>query len=157
LLLEAKMNLILKETIDTLGEEGDIVKVKDGYGRNYLIPYGKAVQATSSNITILEKERASIEARKLGLRSDAEALAKKIAGVTITIEQRVGDENRLFGSVTSNDIAQKLAELGIKIDRKKIILDEPIKTIGTKMVPIKVGYQVNADVKVEVVPLTSAE
>jgi len=151
------MNLILKETIDTLGEEGDIVKVKDGYGRNYLIPYGKAVQATSSNITILEKERASIEARKLGLRSDAEALAKKIAGVTITIEQRVGDENRLFGSVTSNDIAQKLAELGIKIDRKKIILDEPIKTIGTKMVPIKVGYQVNADVKVEVVPLTSAE
>lgn len=151
------MKLILKETIDTLGEEGDIVKVKDGYGRNYLIPYGKAVQATSSNITILEKERASIEARKLGLRSDAEALAKKIAGATITIAQRVGEENRLFGSVTSTDIAQKLAELGIQIDKKKILLDEPIKTIGTKMVPIKVGYQVSADVKVEVVPLTSAE
>ncbi len=149
------MKLILKHTIDTLGEEGDIVKVKEGYGRNYLIPHGKAVLATDANITALEKERATIEDRKLSLRSDAEALAKRIAAITVTIAQRAGEENRLFGSVTSSDIAQKMAAAGIEIDKKKIVLDEPIKTIGTRMVPIKLGYHFNAEVKVEVVPLTA--
>lgn len=149
------MKLILKHTIDTLGEEGDIVKVKEGYGRNYLIPHGKAVLATDANVTILEKERAAIEDRKLSMRSDAEGLAKRIAGITVTIAQRAGEEDRLFGSVTSSDIAQKMAEAGIEIDRKKIVLDEPIKTIGTRMVPIKLGYHFNAEVKVEVVPLTA--
>ena len=149
------MKLILKHTIDTLGEEGDIVKVKEGYGRNYLLPHGKAVLATDANIAILEKERAAIEARKLGQRSDAESLAKRIAGITVTIAQRAGEEDRLFGSVTSSDIAQKMAEAGVEIDRKKIVLDEPIKTIGTRMVPIKLGYHFNAEVKVDVVPLTA--
>lgn len=149
------MKLILKHTIDTLGEEGDIVKVKEGYGRNYLLPHGKAVLATEANITILEKERAAIEDRKLSMRTDAEALAKRIAGITVTIAQRAGEENRLFGSVTSSDIAQKMAEAGIEIDRKKIVLDEPIKTLGARMVPIKLGYHFNAEVKVEVVPLAA--
>ncbi|MBU0481925.1 MAG: 50S ribosomal protein L9 [Proteobacteria bacterium] len=151
------MELILKTTIDTLGEEGDIVKVKDGYGRNYLLPQGKAVAATKSNLAILEKEKEVIEARKLAMKSDAESMAKKITGTTVIIEQRAGDEDKLFGSVTSSDIADKLASLGITVDKKKINLDEPIKTLGEYMVSIKVGYQTNAEVKVQVVPLVKSE
>lgn len=149
------MELILKETIDTLGEEGDTVKVKSGYGRNYLIPRKKAVLATTANLTILKKETAAIEARKATQRKGAEGLAKKIAGATVVIEQRTGEDNKLYGSITSADIATKLAELGIDIDKKKIVMDEPIKTIGETMVPVKIGYQVTAEVKVEVVPLAS--
>lgn len=148
------MELILKKTIDTLGEEGDIVKVKDGYGRNYLIPQQKAVPATKANLAILEQEKAAIETRKSSQREGAEALAKKLAGATVIIEQRIGEEDKLYGSVTSADIAAKLDELGIEIDKKKILLDEPIKTLGETMVPVKVGYQVTAEVKVEVVPLS---
>ncbi len=149
------MELILKETIDTLGEEGDIVKVKDGYGRNYLIPQKKAVLATKSNLAMLEQDKSTIEARRQKNRAESEALAKKVSGSTILIEQRAGEENKLYGSVTSADIAEKLAELGIEIDRKKILLDEPIKSVGVTMVSVKVGYQMTTEVKVEVVPLAS--
>ncbi len=148
------MELILKETIDTLGEEGDIVKVKPGYARNYLIPHNKAVIATKANIAILEREKATIEARKETQRKESVDLASKINGTVVTIEQRVGEEDRLFGSVTAADIASKLAEHGIEVDKKKILLEEPIKTLGEKLVQIKVGYQVNAEVKIEIVPLT---
>jgi large subunit ribosomal protein L9 len=151
------MELILKETIDTLGEEGDIVKVKPGYGRNYLLPKGMAVQATAANMTILKKEKAAIEEKKKKQRSEAEALAKKVAGATVVIEQRVGEEDRLYGSVTNADIADKLAEVGIDIDKRTILLEEPIKTLGVTMVPVKCGYQVTADVKVEIVPLSEGE
>ncbi|MGV1099208.1 50S ribosomal protein L9 [Thiovibrio sp. JS02] len=147
------MELILKETIDTLGEEGDVVKVKDGYGRNYLLPRKLAVLATKANLSILEKEKAAIVARKKKQRDEAEALARKIAGATVVIEHRSGEDNKLYGSVTSADIAAKLAELGIEVDKKKIVLDEPIKTLGITMVPVKIGYQVGADIKVEIVPL----
>jgi len=149
------MELILKETIDTLGEEGDIVKVKNGYGRNYLIPQQKAVLATKANLAILAQEKSSIEARKKRQREDAEALIKKISGATVIIEQRTGEEDRLYGSVTTADIAEKLTDLGFDIDKKKILLDEPIKTLGEKIVPIKIGYQQVAEIKVEVVPLTA--
>ena len=149
------MELILKKTIEHLGEEGDIVKVKDGYGRNFLLPKGLAVTATKSNIAILEKERAAIEMRKKEQRASAEGLAKKIAGASIVIAQRTGEENKLYGSVTSADIAEKLAELGIEIDKKKIIVEEPIKTLGVTNVPIKIGYGVTAEVKVEIVPLSA--
>jgi large subunit ribosomal protein L9 len=149
------MELILKETIDTLGEEGDTVNVKNGYGRNYLLPRKKAVLASAANLAILKKETAAIEARKSTQRKEAEALAKKITGATVVIEQRTGEDNKLYGSITSSDIAAKLAELGIDIDKKKIVMDEPIKTIGETMVPVKIGYQVMAEVKVEVVPLAS--
>lgn len=149
------MELILKQTIETLGEEGDIVKVKPGYARNYLIPHNKAVIANKANIAILEREKATIEARKEAQRKDSVDLASKINGTIVTIEQRVGEEDRLFGSVTTADIAAKLSELGIKVDKKKILLDEPIKTLGETLVQIKIGYQVNAEVKVEIVPLAS--
>jgi len=145
------MELILKTTIDNIGEEGDIVKVKPGYGRNYLIPQNLAVMADKSNRARLEIERESIEARKLAQRNDADALSKKIAGAMVTIAKRVGEENKLYGSVTNSEIAEKLAELGIEIDRRKIIIDEPIKTIGIFNIPIKIGYQMVADIKLEIV------
>ncbi len=151
------MELILKETIDTLGEEGDVVKVKPGYGRNYLIPRGKAVLATKANMAILEQEMKSIASRKEKQRQAAEELSKKIAGVTVVIEQRVGEEDKLYGSVTATDIADKLAGLGIVIDKRKIILEEPLKTLGVSMVPCKTGYQMTTEIKVEIVPLSSAD
>jgi large subunit ribosomal protein L9 len=151
------MELILRETIDTLGEEGDVVKVKPGYGRNFLLPRKLAVAATRANLSILEKEKAAIVARKKKQRDEAEALGKKIAGATVIIEHRSGEDNKLYGSVTSAEIAARLADLGIEIDRKKIVLDEPIKTLGITMVPVKVGYQISAEIKVEIVPLTSGE
>jgi large subunit ribosomal protein L9 len=147
------MELILKETIDTLGEVGDIVKVKPGYGRNYLLPQGIALPATKSNLAMLAQQKEAIESRKKQQRQEAEALAAKLAEITITINQRVGEEDRLYGSVTSADIADKLKEQGIEIDRKKIVLDEPLKKLGQKVVPIKAGYQVMAELKVEIAPL----
>ena len=149
------MELILKETIDTLGQVGDIVKVKSGYARNFLIPKNKAVVANKENLSRLEQDRTAIDARKEKQRQEDESLFKKLAGTTVTIEQRVGDEQKLFGSVTSGDIVQKLAELDIVIDKKKIMLTEPIKSIGETLVSIKVGYQMNAEIKVVVVPLES--
>ena len=147
------MEVILKELIDTLGEEGDVVQVKPGYGRNFLLPQGKAILATKANLAVLEKEKSAIEARKAAMRTDAESIAKKIAGIAVVIEQRAGEEDKLFGSVTAADIADKLATLGVTIDKRKISLTEPIKALGDYMVNIKVGYQVNAEVKVQVIPL----
>ena len=151
------MELILKKTIDNLGEEGDVVNVKAGFGRNYLLPQGVAVLASTSSLAILEKERAVIEARKAAVKSEAEGIAKKVSGVTIIIEQRAGEDDKLFGSVTSADIAEKLASLGIEIDRKKIVLDEPIKTLGEFMVKIKIGYQVAAEWKGQLARLAEEE
>jgi large subunit ribosomal protein L9 len=151
------MEVILKKNVDNLGEEGDVVKVKAGYGRNYLLPQGSAIQANASNLANLEKERTAIEARKATIKTEAEGIAKKINGTTIVIEQRAGEEDKLFGSVTSGDIADKLASLGIEVDRKKIQLDEPIKTLGEFMIKIKTGFQVAAEVKVQVTPLAEEE
>lgn len=150
------MELILKQTIDTLGEEGDVVKVRDGYGRNFLIPRRMAVLANKSSLAILEKEKAAIVARKKLQRETAEALAAQIAGALVVIEHRSGEDGKLYGSVTTAEIAEKLALLGIHLDRKKIVLDEPIKTLGVTMVPVKIGFQISAEVKVEIVPLAVA-
>ena len=147
------MELILKQTVDNLGEEGDIVKVKSGYGRNYLIPKNFAVLANKANLAQFEQNRAAIDARKERLKFETATLSKKIAGTTVTIAQRVGEEDRLFGSVSTADIADKLAEIGIKIDRKKILLAEPIKTIGETMVGVKTGFQTTAEITVQIVPL----
>ena len=151
------MELILKKTVDTLGEEGDIVKVKPGYGRNYLIPKKIAVLANKANLAILEQEKAVIEARKEKQRQEAEALSKKVSGTIITIEHRVGEEEKLFGSVTAADIAEKLAQLDIQVDKKNILLGEPIKTLGDVVVPIKVGYQMTSEIKVSVIPLETEQ
>ena len=149
------MELILKKTVDTLGEEGDIVKVKSGYARNYLIPRKLAVVASKTNRTLLEQEKATIAARREKQRQESETLSKKIAGTTVTIQHRVGEEEKLFGSVTAADIAEKLAELDIHVEKKNILLSEPIKTLGNVSVPIKVGYQLTTEITVSVVPLES--
>jgi large subunit ribosomal protein L9 len=151
------MELILKKTVDTLGEEGDIVKVKSGYGRNYLIPKKLAVVANKANLTLLEQEKAVIESRREKQREEAESLSKKVSGTTITIQHRAGEEEKLFGSVTAADIAEKLAELDIQIDKKNILLAESIKTLGEVVVPIKVGYQVTSEITVTIVPLETDE
>ena len=145
------MELILKETIDTLGEQGEIVNVKPGYGRNYLLPKGKAVAANAGNLSILKQNKAAIEASNKQQKEAAEALGKKIAGVSLVIAQRVGEDDRLYGSVTNADIASKLSELGVDIDKKKITLDQPIKTLGITSAKVKVGYQMSVDLNVEIV------
>jgi large subunit ribosomal protein L9 len=150
------MELILKQTVDNLGQEGDIVKVKPGYARNYLIPKQFAVPADKSSLAMLEQERAAIDARRERQTMETDALTKKLAGTTITIAQRAGEENRLFGSVSSADIADKLAELGITVDRKKILLAEPIKSLGDTTVSVKTGFQKTAEITVQVVPLEEA-
>lgn len=147
------MELILKKTMESLGEEGDIVKVKSGYARNYLIPKNIAVIANKANLAQLAQEKAAIETRREKQRQEAEALSKKITGSVIIIEHRVGEEEKLFGSVTAGDIAEKLAEIDIHVEKKNILLTEPIKTLGEVVVPIKVGYQMTAEIRVQVVPL----
>ncbi len=146
------MELILKQTIDNLGEVGDTVKVKPGYGRNYLIPQNLAVLANKINLAQLEIESDAIEAKKQQNREESDELSKKLSGTVVVIEKRVGEENKLYGSVTSSDIGDKLKELGIEIDRRKIVLDDPIKTLGVSTVAIKVGFQVTAELKVEIIP-----
>ncbi len=147
------MELILKKTMETLGEEGEIVKVKSGYARNYLIPKKMAVIANKANLAQLEQEKAAIEARREKQKQESDSLSKKISGTVITIEHRAGEEDKLFGSVTSADISEKLAEMDIQADKKSILLTEPIKTLGEFIVPIKVGYQMTSEITIQVVPL----
>jgi large subunit ribosomal protein L9 len=148
-----QMELILKKTVESLGEEGEIVKVKSGYARNYLIPKKMAVLANKTNLNLLEQEKATIEARREKQRQEAESLSKKISGTIINIKHRVGEEDKLFGSVTAADISEKLAEMNIQIDKKNVLLAEPIKALGEIIVPIKVGYQMTSEITVQVVPL----
>jgi len=148
------MEVILKETIDTLGREGDIVTVKAGYGRNYLLPQQKAVIANATNVAIFEKNQAEIQARIKEEIKAAEAIAKKLAGTTLIIAMLTGNEERLFGSVTSSDIAAKLEEdTKVVIDKKNILLPDPIKELGENSVTIKVGFQTTVEITVSVVPL----
>lgn len=147
------MELILKETITSLGQEGEVVKVKPGYGRNYLLPQGKAVLATAENRAVLEQNRATIAARLEKEQKIAQDIAKKISGLVIVIEQLAGQDERLFGSVTSADICAKLAEMDVQLDKKQILLPDPIKTLGETKVQIKVGFNVNTEVAIKVVPV----
>lgn len=149
------MELILKETISSLGREGDLVNVKPGYGRNYLLPQGKAVAATPDNIAIFEENRAAIEARLAKDQAAAEKVAKKLSGLNVVIEQLAGVDERLFGSVTSADLCAKLAELDVQLDKRQIILNDAIKTLGETKVQVKVGFNVMAEIVVNVVPLQS--
>ena len=149
------MKLILKETISTLGREGDVVNVKPGYGRNFLLPRKKAVAATVVNLATLEQNRAEIQARLDQEKAKAEKLAQKVNGLTVVIEQLAGTDNRLFGSVTTTDISAKLAEQNIEIDKRHIVLADPIKTLGSFPVQIKVGFQIVADITVSVSRLTA--
>lgn len=145
------MELILKETIDSLGREGDIVKVKPGFGRNYLLPQGKAMLATAANLASMEKNKAEIQARLEEERKKAEKLFKKLSGVTLEFSQLVGEDDKLFGSVSVADIVEKLAENKISVEKKNVNLPEPIKTLGENQIAIKVGFDLNAEITVVVV------
>lgn len=147
------MKLILKENISSLGFEGDIITVKDGYGRNYLLPQGKAVPATKENLREVEENRAALEARRAAELKKAKEKAQKLAGLEIVIEQLAGDDERLFGSVTNSDISAKLAEMDIELDKRQILLSDPLKTLGTTKVGVKVGFNVMAEITVNIVPV----
>jgi large subunit ribosomal protein L9 len=145
------MEVILREHVDHLGERGAIVKVADGYARNYLLPRKLALLATVGNKKHVERERKIVEARESQERGVAESLGARMAAVEITIARRVGDTEQLYGSVTSGDIADFLKEKGFDVDKRKLILPEPIKTIGDHDVPLKLHRQVSITLKVHVV------
>lgn len=145
------MNIILTETVDNLGNAGDLIKVKDGFARNFLIPRGLAILATTQNIKTLEHEKRLVQDRLNKTRREAQALASRIESVSCTVTKPVGEEEKLFGAVTSADIQVSLKNEGFDIDRKKIQLDEPIKSLGIFTVPVKVHAEVTANLKVWVV------
>ena len=145
------MELILKETIDSLGREGDVVKVKPGYARNYLLPQAKAVPATKENLAALEQDKAEIQARLDEQHKKAEALFKKLSGITLEFEELVAEDDKLFGSVSANDIFDKLIEKNIEVEKRNIFLSEPIKALGEKKISIKVGFDLEAEITINVV------
>jgi len=145
------MEVILREHVDNLGRRGEIVKVADGYARNYLLPRKLALLATDGNRKHVERERARFDAREAEERKDAEGVAARIAAVEIVLARKVGETEALYGSVTSADIAAALAGKGIEVDRRKLQLAEPIKTLGEFDVPIRLQRDVTATVKVKVV------
>lgn len=145
------MQVILRQRIEKLGDAGEVVDVKPGYGRNYLIPRGLAYEATQANVRRIEAERASIAKREAATLSEAREQAKTIEGVSLTFHARAGQEGKLFGSITSADIVEKLAEQGITIDRRAVELDEPIKALGVTSVPVRLHTQVRPEVKVWVI------
>ncbi len=145
------MEIILRQDYEQLGKTGEIVTVKDGFARNYLIPKGIAYVATKNNKKRLENELKMQNWRKEKEKRAAEEMAKKLETVSCTIPVQVGEEDKLFGSVTSQNIADALAALGYEVDKRKIILEEPIKSLGIYSVPIKLHPDVTATVKVWVV------
>ena len=146
------MKIILRQDVDELGLEGDIVDVANGYARNYLIPKGIGLEATPQNIKGLELQRKKIEVRRLRAKEEAEKLKQELEGMEVTFSQKAGEEGKLYGSVTTMDIASYLEGLGIVIDRRKIHLDKPIKSLGEFEVQVKIYPEVTGSVKVIVVP-----
>jgi large subunit ribosomal protein L9 len=144
------MEVILRSDVDKLGGQGQVVKVKPGFARNYLLPKGLAVAATASNKKIVEQQRQASLRKDAKLDSDARDLAALLAPVSITIKQKAGDEGQLFGSVTSQDLHDALEKQGFKIDRKKITLDHPIKNLGDYKVAIKLHKEVSVELPVHV-------
>lgn len=140
------MEVILREAIEKLGHPGDIVKVSAGYARNFLLPRGKAYEATLGNKTRIAQEKDSLEAAENGRRSEAQAFAATIEPISLTFAARVGEEGKLFGSVTSGDIAAQLEAQGIHVEKRQIDLPEPIKALGV----YKVGIRLHADVMPEI-------
>ena len=144
------MEVILREDVDNLGNRGELVKVAAGYARNFLLPRRLAVAATEANRKIVEQERQAHLRKEAKLKSESEDLAKLLTGVSVTISQKAGENDQLFGSVTSKDIADALAAKNFTIDRKKIHLDEPIKQLGEFKVPLRLHREVTVEITVNV-------
>ena len=145
------MQVILKENVKDLGHIGDVVNVKDGHARNFLIPKGLAVEANPKNIKALEHEKRKIHELAKKAKASAEELAARVSGTSVTIKAKTGEEDKLFGSVTAMDIADALKKEGMDIDKKKIVLDEPIKRLGSYTVNVKIHSDVTAQLNVQVV------
>lgn len=145
------MEVILREDVEKLGSRGQVVKVTSGYARNFLLPKRLAVPATEANKKIVEQERQAALRREATERSAAEELAKLLSAVSVETKQKAGDQDTLFGSVTAKDISELLEKQSYTIDRRKIVLDEPIKTLGEHTVTIRLFKDVNATVRVNVV------
>ncbi|MDY0384691.1 MAG: 50S ribosomal protein L9 [Geobacter sp.] len=144
------MKVILQENIDTLGQIGDIVKVAPGYARNYLLPKGLAIEATDKNAKALEHAKRQLAYKKNKALEAAKLLAAKLEAVNVSLAHQAGEEGKLFGSVTTMEIAAFLKEQGLEIDRKKMVLAEPIKQLGDYTVPVKIHPEVTANLKVQV-------
>jgi large subunit ribosomal protein L9 len=147
------MKVILTEEIRGLGTRGDVVTVKDGYGRNYLIPKNLAQEATKGNLNAIEHQRRKWALLAQEEKNVAQKAADRVKGVKITVEKRVGEHGHLFGSVTANEIADALAEKGIEVDKRRIELAQPIKNIGVHDVEVRLHRDVTASIQVEVVPM----
>lgn len=145
------MRIILQEPVEHLGNIGDLVTVADGYARNYLLPKGKAIVANEGNVNYVKHHLRGLEKKRQRLQAEGEALRDRIAAQTLEFERKVGDQGKLFGSVTAIDIAEKLAESGIEIDRRKIELPEPIKAVGDFTAQVKVQVGIVAELRVVVV------
>jgi large subunit ribosomal protein L9 len=142
------MKIILRQDVDELGLEGDVVGVAKGYARNYLIPKSIAVEATSQNVKAFQMQGKKIEARRLKAKEEAERLREKMEEIVVTFLHKAGEEGKLYGSVTSMDIASRLEDKGILVDRRKIVLEKPIKTLGEFQIPIKIYPSVTGSIKV---------
>ena len=142
------MEVILKEDVNKLGSRGDVVKVAEGYGRNYLLPRKLAIEASKGNKAVIEQMKAASLRRSAKEKTQAEDLAKQFDGVSLPFERRSGESDQLFGSVTSGDIADALEKKGFNVDRRKVQLHEPLKTLGEFTIPIKLHKDVTTHVKV---------
>lgn len=145
------MQVILKQRLENLGQAGDVVSVKPGYARNYLIPQGFAYEATDANLRRIEREQAQSHKKADEDRAAARERAGAIEGTSVTFAVRAGEEGKLFGSITASDIADKLAEQGIEIERRQVQLDEPLKALGVFTVPVRLHPDVHPEIKVWVI------
>ena len=144
------MEVILKEDVNNLGHRGDVVKVAAGYGRNYLLPQNLAMEANANNKAVIEQMKNSAVRKSAKEKTEAEALVAQLDAIALTFARKTGENDHLFGSVTSSDIAQQLEEKGFTIDRRKIHLDEPLKSLGDFLVPVRLHREVTAHIKVVV-------
>jgi len=145
------MQIILREDVPSLGRAGDVVKVAEGYGRNFLLPRKKAVVATPGSLKKLEQEKQVIEAKRDKAKKEAEDQAQKIAALTVTLEKQAGEEDKIFGSVSTRDIAAALEAQGFKLDRRLIRIKEPLRNVGEHTVEIHLQHEVVASLKIKVV------
>lgn len=150
------MEVILRETIDSLGRAGQTVKVADGYARNYLLPRKLAYLATAGNMKVIESERQSLLKKEAKQKEDAEKLKEILDPVEITIRRKVGEQNVLYGSVTNSDVAEELEKKGFEIEKRKIYMEDHIKSIGEFSIPIRLFKDVTAHVKLKVEPETES-
>ena len=145
------MEVILRQHVDNLGRRGDVVKVADGYARNYLLPRKLALLATDGNKMVIERERVKFEAKELEEKKVAEAIAERMANVELEISRKVGETEALYGSVTTSDIGDALKAKGLDIDKRRVVLQEPIKKLGEFDIPVKLHREVTTHIKLRVV------